>query len=179
MTKLLLTIALVATTLNSFADSSVKVKSKSRTLGEEVMAVSECSTPSGNITGTTELAGPDKNGEYYNVPATRISAKTVLIVKKCLLKEDYQVDVTGSFWNSKESEKPGTATKRYEATEQEISSDDSQVIRDQKNTTFGGDNTAEVAMNILEGLKAKTYKACQTKKSQLSQVIKSDLKCSN
>lgn len=179
MKNTLLISALVAVQSIALAESSTRVEARSKAVSEQIIAVSECSTASGDVVATTELAGPDRNGDLYTVPATKINAKASLVVKKCVKYLDYNVNVTGSFWNSKESNIEGSGKSRFQVVEETIPFYESQTIRDQKNTTFGGDNTVAVAMNILEGLKFKTSKQCGEKKLQLQQISNSNMACSN
>lgn len=175
MKKLALTI-LTLTATAAFSQEASRVETRTRSLGEEIIAVSKCSQPEGSSYATSELAYNSRN-EMINVPATRLDASSNITIRKCILVEDYQVDVTGSFWNSKSSEKPGTSKQRTEIREVVQTVSNSQTIRDQKDTVWG-DNTVSVAINILEGLKSRSKQECDAKRSQLMQQITKQSKCS-
>jgi hypothetical protein len=174
MKKIALTI-LTLTTMSAFAQESSRIETRTRSLGEEIIGVSKCTQPEGGSYATSELAYNSRN-EMVSVPATRLEASSKITVKKCILVEDYQVDVTGSFWNSKSSEKPGTSRQRTEIREVVQSISNGQTIRDQKDTIYG-DNTVSVAINILEGLKARSKQECDAKRSQLMQQVTKQSKC--
>lgn len=173
MKKLVLAVLTLAAA-PAFTQES-RIETRTRSLGEEIIGVSKCSQPEGNSYATSELAYNNRN-EMITVPATRLDASSKITIRKCILVEDYQVDVTGSFWNSKSSERPGSGKQRTEIREVVETVSNSQTLRDQKDTVWG-DNTVSVAINILEGLKSRSKQECDAKRSQLAQRVSKQSKC--
>lgn len=174
---LLISLIMAAQTM-AFAQSDSRVETRNRVLGEQTMSVSECSSPEATSSATNVMVN-NSRGELTTAPAVYIEGSSSLVVKKCVQSEDYNVNVTGSKWNSKSSEIVGSGKQRFHVTEKKLSFEQSETIRDQKNTTFGGDNTVSVAINIAEGLKSRAAKLCAEKRAQLMQSANANVSCVN
>lgn len=183
------TTLLVATLLSSMAFSAEGEKrneTRVRTLGESVLQVSACAAPE---VSTYEFDAPivkqdgtysvDKNGNIRYVKMTKFTAKTYLNVSKCQSQEQYMVEVTGSFWNSKASEIPGSAKQFGNLTNQNIPFTASKDVNIKKlmeaangNDGFWNDSSAvDLIKTFEQGVINEALTACQQKAAALARTV--------
>jgi hypothetical protein len=164
-----------------------------RTLGESVLAVSTCTPP---VVRSYEFDSPivksdgtysqDKNGNLRYEKLTKLVATSSLNVTKCAAQEQYMASVTGSFWNSKESEIPGTAKAYGTMGVKQYDFEKAQDMNLNKlrsaagNDGFFQDGGQVQMLHALEdGLKAQALASCQAQVAQLQGVVvmKKDSAC--
>lgn len=183
-----MTTLLVMTLVSSMAfsaDGEKRNETRVRTLGESVLQVSSCPTPEVTATEFDEpmikqdgTVSVDKDGNTRYVRMTRFTARTALNVSKCQSQEQYMVEVTGSFWNSKSSEVPGSAKQFGNLTTQTLSFSATKDVNLKKlmeasNGNSGWwDNSSAVALikTFEQGVMNEAMTECQTKAQSLNRV---------
>ncbi len=97
-------------------------EARSRTVGEpQLMGVSKCSVPRPTVDDVNFQVGtlpPNRDGVAQPImsPGYRITGTASLSTASCVHYQDYTADVSGHWWNQKESEVPNTATARNQST---------------------------------------------------------------
>lgn len=183
-----LSLAVLATlfSVSAFAaDSAPRNETRSRIIGENLIQVGQCEAPS---VSTYEYSEPivkndgslsqTKDGQIRYHKITKITASSRLKLLKCQVQEQYMVQVTGSFWNSKESEIPNSARRFGAAAAQEQSFTKSQDLDFQKLGQAAGDgglfssgSGAQMVLTISEGLKSQAKSDCEQTLAQLRSVV--------
>jgi len=166
----------------SFGADQVRNESRTRLVGESVTNVSACSEPQ---VSTSQYQAPiikqdgsysqDKNGQIRYHLVTRITATSSFNVTKCQTQEEYMAQVTGSFWNSSESEIQGSAKQfgnvKSETMDITKSQDFDFSKMNQAAQTGGflyyGNNGIDMANTLAEGLKSQVKAECEANVAQL------------
>lgn len=191
--KVLCGLAALALSASAIAAEGARNENRMRILGESLVSVSRCTDA---VISTDEFQdyvrradgtmAQHKDGTYIMKTMTRISAKSTINISKCQSQENYLVEVTGSMWNSKESEVQGSARQSGVLANQTISISQNQDIDLKKlvSATTGGvfndSSTLQILNSIQEGIKGQVKKECEAKAAQLAstQVAISQTACS-
>lgn len=163
--KSTLTFLILAVSLNTFAAEQVRNETRSRIIGEKLVAVTKC----GEIQ-TRSYDGLDSYIDENNKLRTRkiivVRASASLTLTKCQEQEEYMAQVTGSGWFAKASEIPGTAKSRSVLINQSQS-----IVKTQDIPNEDSSNSASLVLTIAEGLKAQVQKECQKLSKELKATI--------
>ncbi len=178
MKKLFSAVTLLALSYTTaFASETVRYETHTRTLSEQVIAVGECQDPTSSSYATTVLK-QNSRGEIYSAPATAISAETKLAIQKCQQNETFKVQVTGSFWNSKDSEMLGTGEKGFVTATAAESFSDSETLQINGGTTIIGSDGLDTALAVRDGLIARVKAKCEAKRKTLLATVSATSACS-
>jgi len=173
--------AALSMSVAAFAADAARNENRMRTLGESVVSVSQCSAPTISteefqdyVRKADGTIAQHKDGTFSMKTMTRISAKSNINVSKCQVQENYLVSVTGSMWNSSESEVAGSARQSGVLASQTLSISQNQDIDLKKliSATSGGvfndSSTLQILNSIQEGIKLQVKNECEAKARQLS-----------
>ncbi len=192
--KVLCGLAALTMSASALAADAARNENRMRILGESVVSVSKCSD---TVISTEEFQdyvrradgsmAQHKDGTFIMKTMTRISAKSSINISKCQSQENYLVAVTGSMWNSKESEVAGSARQSGVLVSQTTPISQSQDIDLKKlvSATSGGvfndSSTLQILNSIQEGIKVQVKNECEAKVAQLNatRVAISQTACNN
>ena len=171
---------------SAFAQEAKEVRqeSRKRVTGERLIYVGACSdvkiTTSKNPAIVYNKDGSmrrNSQGEVVTKEMTTITATANRELGKCQTVETYQVNVTGSMWNSDTKEiansgvsssSVGMQTKSYSQS-QEIDMNALDKVAGNNGSIFGGgSNPAQLLINFTEGLKAIVKQECEAATAELN-----------
>lgn len=182
------TMLLVATLISSMAfsaDGEKRNETRERVLGESVLQVSDCVASEVTAYEFDEIKknqdgsyATNKDGSYKYIKMTRFSANAGLAVSKCQSKEQYMVEVTGSFWNAKASEVPGSAKAFGQITNQNLSFSASKDVNlkalmnaSNGNDWFEQSGAVQMIETFKKGVKEEAMSKCLASAAQLARAV--------